>query len=430
LNERKPRRSGDGKPGEATSARRRARDILHDTVDRAHPVPDGPGPGLSPADDAFSRRLARTAIRHIGEIDHYIGQLMERPLPVKEGRTRNALRIGLCELVFMETADHAATDEAVRLANPRHAGLVNAVLRNFVRRRAELSPPAASVNLPGWLFAAWSKALGETEAEAAVAALKSDPPLDLTCRADAESWAERLGGVFLAPSTVRLTGGAVSVLEGYDEGAWWVQDHAASLPARLLGDIRGKSVLDLCAAPGGKTSQLAASGADVVALDRSEKRLERLTENMKRLGLEVRTVAADAAEWHPEVPADAVLLDAPCSATGTLRRHPDVAWTKRQDDIVKLSALQARLLPAAADMVKPDGVLVYCVCSLQPEEGVEVIDGFLAAHPEWRIDPVRPEEVPSAESAITPRGELRTLPQHLAGQGGIDGFYAVRLTRA
>lgn len=426
-----PRTGRDRQPARqetASPARALARDLLHDTIDRRRPLPEGSLGNLAPADEAFARRLARTAIRRVGDIDHLIAQLMERPLPESSSRTRNALRIGVCELEFMETADHAATDEAVRLADPRHTGLVNAVLRNLVRRRDSLDRNAApGANLPDWLYRSWVRAHGAERAAAIADALRAEPPLDLTCPADTAAWAERTGGQMLPPATIRLAGGAVTALPGYDDGAWWVQDRAASLPVTLLGHVAGLEIADLCAAPGGKTAQLAAAGGRVTALDRSEKRLERLSENLARLGLAAETVVADAAYWQPGRKFDAVLLDAPCSATGTLRRHPDVAWTKRPADVASLAEVQRRILPAAADLVADGGVLVYCVCSLQPDEGKDVISAFLKARPDWRLDPVAIDGFPAPADAIQTDGTVLTAPDVDAGNGGLDGFFMARL---
>ena len=426
-----PRTGRDRQPARqetASPARALARDLLHDTIDRGRPLPEGSLGNLAPADEAFARRLARTAIRRVGDIDQLVAQLMERPLPESSSRTRNALRIGVCELEFMETADHAATDEAVRLADPRHTGLVNAVLRNLVRRRDSLDRQAApGANLPDWLYRSWVKAHGADRVAAIADALRAEPPLDLTCPKDAAAWAERTGGALFPPSTIRLAGGAVTSLPGYDDGAWWVQDRAASLPATLLGDVAGLEVADLCAAPGGKTAQLAAAGARVTALDRSAKRLERLSGNLARLGLAAETVVADAASWEPGRKFDAVLLDAPCSATGTLRRHPDVAWTKRPADVASLAEVQRRILAAAANLVAERGRLVYCVCSLQPEEGPAVIEDFLKARPDWRLDPVTTSELPDLDTTIRPDGTVLTAPDVAASDGSLDGFYMARL---
>ncbi len=275
--------------------------------------------------------------------------------------------------------------------------------------------------------------MGPNLACAIAAAHASEPALDLTVKSDPARWAEALGGRVLPTETVRtIVHGPVSKLPGYDEGAWWVQDAAAALPARLLGDVNGKTVADLCAAPGGKTAQLAAAGARVTAVDRSEARLRRLAQNLTRLGLSAEIVAADVTEWQ-SAPFDAVLLDAPCSSTGTIRRHPDIPWLKRESDIATLAALQRRLLARAVELVRPGGALVYCVCSLEPEEGVEIVSELLAGDSRLRRRPILPAEVGDLAELIDNTGDLRTLPCHLpdstAQMGGLDGFYAARLER-
>jgi 16S rRNA (cytosine967-C5)-methyltransferase len=237
----------------------------------------------------------------------------------------------------------------------------------------------------------------------------------------------------LPTGTVRTVAqGRISLLPGFSESAWWVQDAAAALPARLFGDLRGKRVADLCAAPGGKTMQLAHAGAQVTAVDRSDARLNRLRDNLSRLGLQAETVAADATEWSAE-PFDAVLLDAPCSSTGTIRRHPDVPWIKSEADITALISLQQRLLNHAATLVKPGGTLVYCVCSLEPEEGVDQVTAFLQREPTLRRAPIAASEIGGLSELLTPAGDLRSLPSHLSAEdprlSGLDGFYAARLER-
>jgi len=252
-------------------------------------------------------------------------------------------------------------------------------------------------------------------------------------KADAESWAQRLRGRVMPTGTVRTaTGGLISLLPGYHEGAWWVQDAAAALPAWLFGDLAGKSVADLCAAPGGKTVQLALAGARVTAVDRSANRLVRVRENLARLGLQADMVAADATEWQAG-PFDAVLIDAPCSSTGTIRRHPDVGWLKSEIDLAQLTGLQQRLLDRAVALTKPGGTIVYCVCSLEPEEGEQQIEALLAREPAVRRKPINESEVPGTSEFLTMDGDLRTLPCAWPDSdprlGGLDGFFAARLER-
>ncbi|MBU0725742.1 MAG: methyltransferase domain-containing protein [Alphaproteobacteria bacterium] len=393
--------------------------------------------GLESRDRGFARIMVATTLKRLGQIDVLLDGFMERKLPASAGPARNALRLGAVQLLFLQVPAHAAIDSMVSLlANSRYAGfkgLVNAVLRRVDREGAAVlaQQDAAMLNLPGWLWHSWVKAYGEDTARAIAATNLTDPPLDIQARENPAHWAQILEATLLPTGAIRRGfGGHIGELPGYDEGAWWVQDAAAALPARLLGDVAGKSVIDLCAAPGGKTAQLAAAGAKVTAVDRSARRLERLSQNMERLGFEVPVVAADGVRWQPKAPVDAVLLDAPCSATGTIRRHPDVALGKTPAEIAKLTALQDRLLANALAMLKPGGMLVYATCSLQPEEGAARIEallesGTIAAE---RV-PVDPAEIGGWSDCITAAGDLRTLPCHLADQGGFDGFYAARLRR-
>jgi 16S rRNA (cytosine967-C5)-methyltransferase len=308
-----------------------------------------------------------------------------------------------------------------------------------VRERAEiLAQPGdpLSDNTPDWLARRWNAAYGQETARAIAAAHLQGAALDITVQSDAVEWAERLGGVALPTGSVRLheIRSPVAELPGYAEGQWWVQDAAAALPAILLGVKPGDRVADLCAAPGGKTAQLAAAGASVLAVDRSSPRLERLSQNFSRLGLEAEIRVGDALALPDEAAFDAVLLDAPCSATGTLRRHPDVAWTKTESDIGRLIGLQKRLFDKAATLVRPGGRLVYCTCSLEREEGEAQVTTFLTRNPDFERVPVRPEELGGLSEVIDPSGDLRTLPAHLNGvapeaRGGLDGFFATRLRR-
>jgi 16S rRNA (cytosine967-C5)-methyltransferase len=281
------------------------------------------------------------------------------------------------------------------------------------------------------MWSRWSAAFGEDACRRIAEAHLGFPPFDLAVRADAELWARRLNGRVLPTGAVRLSESAsVAGLDGFADGAWWVQDAAAQLPARLLGPVTDRVVFDLCAAPGGKTAQLASAGAAVVAVDRARGRAERLRENLARLKLAAECVVADVLAWTPGRTADAVLLDAPCTATGTIRRHPDIPRLRHPDDIAKLAATQANLLRAAATLVRPGGVLVYSVCSLEPEEGPAQIARFLDSAAAFSREPVRAEEIFGQFPFVTPEGDLRTLPCHWAEWGGLDGFYAARLRRA
>ena len=392
---------------------------------------------LEPRDRAFVRLLVATILRRLGQIDAIIERCLDRPLGTKAQDAQDLLRLGAAQLLYLDTPAHAAVDTSVELAaeTAETAGfkaLLNALLRRIGREKAELlaATAAPSLNTPPWLWASWVKAYGETRTRGIAQVHLQDPPLDLSFKADPKTWAERLGATILPTGSLRrMETGPVEALPGFGEGAWWVQDAAAALPVRLLGPVPGTTVIDLCAAPGGKTAQLAALGAEVTAVDRTAKRLERLIANLARLNLTAKIVTADATQWQPPDPADAVLLDAPCSATGTIRRHPDVAWLKRPEDLAKLVDLQARLLRAAVAMTRPGGTLVYCTCSLQPEEGPQQIAKLLADRAPVERLPIAASEVGGLVELITADGDLRTLPCHLADRGGLDGFYAARLRK-
>ena len=379
---------------------------------------------LEPRDRAFARALYGLALRRLGEIDAVLGPYLRRtpPLPLL-----NVLRLGVCQIRLLRTPAHAAVGETVALASPGGRGLVNAVLRRVAAAEAA-DLDAIALNTPPWLQARWKAAYGAETARAVMAAHLAEPPLDLSVKADPIGWAERLGGRVLPNGTVRLEGGgAVEGLAGFTEGGWWVQDAAAALPARLLGDVRGGRVLDLCAAPGGKTAQLAAAGADVTAVERDPARLALLRANLARLGLRVETVAADALAYAPAAPFPFVLLDAPCTATGTVRRHPDIPWTRRPDDVARIAARQGPLLDAAARLLAPGGTLVYAVCSLEPEEGERQVEAALERHPGLHRRPIDGDDIGGLPLAPTARGDLRTLPCDMADAGGMDGFFMARL---
>ncbi len=428
------------------AARRIAADILdgvlhkHRTLDEQL---DGAAahPGLktlSDRDRALMRRLVATILRRLGTLGHLLSRLLDRGVPTDAPRAQSALLIGAAQILWMDVPDHAAVDLSVRLAQgdrraARYAGLVNAVLRRVAQSRASVSADDVSRDTPEWLLSRWTKRYGLETARAIAQANGHEPALDLTVKQDAESWAERLRGRVLPTGTVRtLAQGSISLLPGFNEGAWWVQDAAASLPARLFGDVRDRSVADLCAAPGGKAAQLAFAGARVTAVDRSPARLARLRENLARLSLDAEIVAADVQEWQGG-PFDAVLLDAPCSSTGTIRRHPDVPWLKSEADLAALTALQQRLIDRALDLLTPGGTLVYCVCSLEAEEAEQQIAALLARDPRVARKPLTAAEVCGRAEFVTADGDLRTLPLHLSDPdphwAGLDGFYAARLTR-
>jgi len=395
--------------------------------------------GLEPADAGLARAIATVAFRRLGTIRRVVDDRLERGSPRRSGPFEPIIVAAAAQLLFLDVPDHAAVDLAIRQLqedprSARYAALGNALLRRLARERAailaDLDPLA---DMPAWLRDSWVRTYGADVAAAIAAAHAEEPPLDLTVKADPGGWAARLDGIVLPTGSVRLRGrDSVTTLPGFADGAWWVQDAAAALPARLLGAAAGQRVADLCAAPGGKTAQLALTGARVTAVDRSPTRLRRLEANLARLGLQAEILAADATALATE-PFDAVLLDAPCSATGTIRRHPDVAWTKRPEDLAKLVALQARLLDQAAQLTRPGGKLVYCTCSLERAEGEAQIEAFLARTPGFGRQAIDPAEIGGLSDAITAEGDLRTLPHQLPGDGarlsGWTGFYASRLLR-
>ena len=419
-------------------ARRVALDVLDRVLGQQQPFDDTfaghPALGaLSPRDRAFARLLLTTTLRRLGQIDALLARFVATP--PRSATIGNLLRLGVTQLVFLDTPAHAAVGETVALCAHRHrsvTGFANAVLRRIARdgKAVVQSQDPLRLNTPDWLWEAWREAYGEARAKAIAAAHLAEPPLDLTIRQDVEQWAGRLDAKKIFDHTVRrAVGGPVEQLPGYDEGAWWVQDAAAALPVRLLGDVAGRKVIDLCAAPGGKTAQLCVRGAKVTAVELSPKRAGRLRENLARLRLDVEVVVADALEWRPPGPQDAVLLDAPCTATGTIRRHPDIAWHKTPADVARMAELQGRLLAAAVEMVEPGGLVVYASCSLQPEEGPQLIAGGLEAGLPVERVPVELAELDGLAVDITVEGDVRTLPCHLAGQGGLDGFYIARLRK-
>ncbi|SMF74846.1 16S rRNA (cytosine967-C5)-methyltransferase [Tistlia consotensis] len=432
-------------PGAPTDPRRLALGLLANVLQRGQPFDEALAgsrgvAGLEARDRGFLRLLLATTLRRLGQIDAAVDSLVQRPLPRHPAELRDLLRLGAAQLLFLGTPPHAAVSTSLALAETRKLrgfkGLINALLRRLAREGEAIlaSQDAERLNLPPWLWDRLVAAYGEAPTRASVAVQLGEPPLDLSLKAggEAAAWAERLEAEILPTGSLRrpAAGGDVTALPGFAEGAWWVQDAAAALPARLLGPVAGQRVADLCAAPGGKTAQLAAAGAEVIAVEVSRARLARIAENLKRLGLAAALVEADATAWQPPEPLPFVLLDAPCSATGTLRRHPDVARLKSPKDLPALTALQDRLLERAAAALAPGGTLVYATCSLLPEEGPERIARLLGEGAPLARRPVAPEEVGGLGELITAEGDLRTLPCHLAARGGLDGFYACRLTKS
>lgn len=434
-------------------ARKAALDALarvldaHEPLDTALDAALRPA-GLAPRDRAFARLLLMTALRRNGELDALIGAALDKPLPRAARAIRHILALGLAQLLMLGTAPHAAVDTSVRLAagigGGRFKGLVNAVLRRMGREGAArleaLDGPR--LNTPDWLWDLIVGTYGEAAARRIAEAHAKEPPLDLTLRdpVEASIWVERmeeagLTAISLPGGTLRIEGaGRIEALPGYDSGAWWVQDAAAALPARLLIgprllDFWGRRALDLCAAPGGKTLQLVSAGARVTAVDRSAERLALVARNLGRLGLAAELIEADGRTFDPGETFDRVLLDAPCTSTGTLRRHPDVAYIKGPGDAGRLAALQDALLARAGALTAPGGILLYAVCSLDPAEGEARIEAFLESAPVFRRLELDAQADTLDPDWVTGAGDLRTLSFHLAESGGMDGFYAARLQR-
>ncbi|WP_432280278.1 RsmB/NOP family class I SAM-dependent RNA methyltransferase [Stakelama saccharophila] len=384
--------------------------------------------GLAKREDrALAHAIAAETLRRLGDLDALIDSATARPLP-DDAKARFVLRIALVQALALGVAQHAAIATALPLVDGGPRKLVHGVFGTLMRNQATLPDVP---QLPRRVVERWREAWGDTVLDAAALAIASPPPLDLSLRdpAETERWATALGGASLMPGHVRLDDRmALADRPGFAEGAWWVQDLAASLPARLAGKGPGRA-LDLCAAPGGKTLQLAAAGWQVTALDNSESRLARLRENCERVALDAEIVAADVLQWQPDGPADLVLLDAPCSATGIFRRHPDVLHRVRPVLIEEMAERQAKMLARAADWVRPGGTLIYATCSLEPREGEDRLAHFLDRRRDFALAPVRADELPPG---VMPheRGWVRTLPAILADKGRLDGFFIARLVRA
>lgn len=412
-------------------ARRAALRLLDAVLRRGDPLElalHGAAQGLPPADRALVHAIAAETLRHLPDLDALIDGATKQPLP-DDAKARMVLRIALIQVLALGTAAHAAIATALPLVDGGPRKLVHGVFGTVTRAEPVLPDPPA---LPDTVAARWAAQWGEAMPKSAAHAYAARPPVDLSLRdaSETQSWAEKLGGESFAPGHVRLPGQTViTELPGFAEGAWWVQDLAASCPARLLGAGEGRTVLDLCAAPGGKTMQLAAAGWQVTAVDQSKKRLERLSDNLTRTGLPAAIVAADLRQWEPPAPVDAILLDAPCTATGIYRRHPDVLHRIGPRQIDELAALQAELLGRVAGWLKPGGTLVYATCSLEQAEGEDQVRAFLEEHADFALQPAQQAELPD-RIAPCAEGWLRTLPDTLADKGGADGFFIARLARA
>lgn len=390
-------------------------------------------------DRNFTRMMLATILRRKGQMDELILRAIEQDKPLHPENLMLILYIGMVQILFMDVSDHAAVHVTVELAKSkgyeRQKGLINAVLRRMTSEGKEWvkRQDPVQMNIPKWLLSNWIDSYGLNIAAQIAESSLTEASLDITVKDETMklNWARALEATILPTGSLRrASGGNITHLQGFDEGAWWIQDASAALPVKLLGDVKDKTIVDLCAAPGGKTAQLAAAGATVIAVDRAAKRLSKLKKNMERLNLteHVETVVGDGAEWQPTELVDAVLIDAPCSATGTIRRHPDVMHLKAPIDMDRLCIIQARIFDNAAQMVKAGGTLIYCTCSLQKEESEYQVQDFLQNHPEFERVAISTDEVGGVD-AITPNGEIRVLPFHLAPHGGMDGFFISRLIK-
>jgi len=396
------------------------------------------GDKLNARDRGFIRHLVTNSLRRLGQLDAMINHCTSKKLTSKQKKVRNILRLGIVQLLYMEVPAHAAVNCAVKMTDKcktrteRHMkGMVNAILRRIEREREKFSDNfSPELNLPKWLKENWQQQYGRAEVAKICESLLMEPPLDISLKPelDAQSWAQKLDGIILPTGSIRCeAGGSIQERPGYEEGQWWVQDMAAALPAKFLGAGAGDRILDLCAAPGGKAAQSAAKGGLVTAVDLSERRLRRLEENKTRLNLDIDVVTSDILDYKPEESFRYILLDAPCSSTGTLRRHPELTRLRGPRDVADLALLQAKLLDAASDLLPIGGCLIYCVCSMQYEEGLGQIEALLKRNRKIRRKPIEETEVFGLIQCLTDKGDVQTLPHHYAG--GMDGFYIARLTK-
>ena len=432
-------------PGEGIAARTAALAVLSgilgqkkmlDTVLEKEPA----FTSLEQRDRAFVRMLVATTLRRKGQLDDLLARALNKGEEPRPDTLRWIIYLGMTQILFMDVADYAAVDTSVALVEMQNLsgkkGFVNAILRRMTSDgKAWLAAQdEAALNVPDWLYRQWIGDYGFVRAKDIALACLTEASLDITVKdaGERDRWARDLATSILPTGTLRRpAGGNVTALPGFADGAWWVQDASSALPAKIMGDVAGKTVLDLCAAPGGKAMQLAAAGANVVALDRSASRMATLDANFKRAGLSqrIRTVIDDGAAWRPKEKFSHILLDAPCTATGTIRRHPDLLALKSEKDQTGLMSIQARLLANAAELLAPGGLLIYCTCSLQKAEGEAQVSALLASRPDLRRMPVRKEELGNIDGIINGDGDIRVLPYHLKEQGGMDGFYISRMIK-
>ena len=399
---------------------------------------------LAGKDAAFTNMLVLTALRRLVFLKKVLKQYAKKKLPEKAAFAEYVLFLGLTEILFMDTPDYAIINSWVDIAKKKTdkyvAGFVNAVLRKACADREELKKHDLGEFFTSEFYRILDHAYGKKTVSKIQSASLKEPPLDITAKSSPEIWAEKLGGTLLPTGSIRLkNNGKIMEIEGFENGDWWIQDAAAALPVKCLGKIDGLKILDMCAAPGGKTAQLINAGAEVTSLDISESRLKKLRDNMLRLRFpEPQTICADGVEYlqnYKGKPFDIILLDAPCSATGTLRRHPEIVHIKTTSDIEKQVNLQRKLLNVAANALKKDGVLLYCVCSITQAEGEEQIRSFLESHSEFKLCPLKANDICNTDKAsqitdiFTKEGFIRTLPFHLSEYGGIDSFFIAKLRK-
>jgi len=397
---------------------------------------------LDPRDRSLCRMIVMTVLRRKGQLDDLIRRTLDKPQELKPDALPILLYVGIAQICFMDVADHAAVDITVELAPKnglsRQKGFINAVLRRIGRERQQWleTQDPTRLNIPAWLLEEWVTDYSLHKAAQISEASLIEPTTDITVKNpnDLNYWAEKLHANILPTGSLRLKQSTdITALAGFDEGEWWVQDAAAAIPARLFGsDLTGKTIVDLCAAPGGKTMQLATAGATVIAVDRSANRLKRLEENLKRTGLsdKVECIVADGAQWRPSKRVDGVLIDAPCSATGTIRRHPDIMHLKTAEDIMRLSFLQLNLMHNAAAFLNGDGILVYATCSLQKKEGEEQVERFLSKESDFQAVPILDEEIGGLDHSLNAQGQIRLTPDQFDDHGGIDGFFTAKFVKS
>ncbi len=394
---------------------------------------------FSSDDKRFVRHLTTTTIRRLGQLDRIINHCTKTKLGNTQMAVRHVLRLGICQLLFTDVPAHAAVNTSVNLVDRRVIkklrylkNTVNAVLRKVDREGDTLLKKFGNsrLNISKDLLKRWDARYGQTTVKSIIDQILVEAPLDLSLKNESEEqkWLDALDGKSLPTKGIRLqSAGNIRNLPGFEEGAWWVQDLAAQLPAKLLAAGKKDEVLDLCAAPGGKTLQSAAKGADVTAVDVSPRRLERLRENLRRLSLDANIITSDVLEFKPENCWDYILLDAPCSSTGTIRRHPEILWSRRADKLNELVSLQKKMLDHAVELLAPGGTLVYCVCSMEAEEGPDQIKALLERHSTLKRKEIGREELPGLDHTILQTGDVQTLPHHY--EGGMDGFFISRLTK-